>query len=497
MKKDITYIMALILVILTFFNPSIYSQSWSMKLLNVDTTNFPKISSGFIVFGKKASLIHDISSNDVSIYEGKKEIQQFALRLVNNNQKLNVAILLDISGSMSGEKIRDAKNAATQFFSLLSDQDRATLVTFGSEIKIYSGFTNNFNDLSDYLQRIRLSSKTRLYDGLLETAKLFSSYDNKRNAIILITDGKDEGSLSNLNEALAEAKQKDIEIFSLGIGRNADLQTIGRISEYTGAPYIGRLQPNELREVLSNIYILLTRNYKISYVTPDSVVNVSYSSRMLSIFINHNGIKKNEQLSFAVPYYNPTSPKTWVTGAFVGVGIFLFVIVGLILFTRKKGKQEVKFSTTHSISDKNKTPDYLKYSNTSEPDNGEETEEWTEKLKRDIREEKTVIINKGKFKTEESLGYLVLRSKKLGMYVYEIKQREVIIGRGVESDIFLDDHSVSRMHTKVRIIDKKFFIDDLGSSNGTFINNEVVYHSELNDGDIITVGEHELIFKCI
>jgi len=486
-----------ILCLFVFFDPFLFSQNWSIKILNVDTASFPKVSSDFIVSGSNAALIQNLSKENINIYEGKKIIPNFSLNLVDNNKNLNVAILLDISGSMKGEKIENAKNAAYEFFHLLTQQDKATLVTFGSDIKIYSGFTNDYYILSQHLNEFHLSPKTRLYDGLLETAKLFSSFNNKRNAIILITDGRDDGSLSNLDEALAEAKQKNIEVFSLGIGKDADLQTIGRISEVTGAPYIGMVTPKDLRTILSNIYVLLTKNYKVSYVTPDSIVNVSYSTRTLSIFVNHDEISKNEQFTFAVPYYNPPRKRNWIISEIAGIGLVLVIIVGLIFLTRKKGKENVNFSTKTFESDRNKTPVFSGDEINEENSNEEETEDWTEKMKRDIKEEKTIIINKGKLRTEESLGYLVLRSKKLGMYVYEIKQREVIIGRGKQTDIFLDDQSVSRVHTKIRIVETVFFVDDLGSSNGTLVNGEVVYHAELKDGDIISIGEHELIFKCI
>ncbi len=67
-------------------------------------------------------------------------------------------------------------------------------------------------------------------------------------------------------------------------------------------------------------------------------------------------------------------------------------------------------------------------------------------------------------------------------------------GRHPESDIFLDDVTVSRRHAEVRRRDGKFFIHDAGSLNGTYVNRERVDETELASGDELQIGKFKLVF---
>ena len=478
-----------VLVILLTANS--FCQSWNLKIIDVDTSKFPVLNTYFSLYDVKGEFLNNLSNTDVTLYEGKKLISTFKLDEVTTNAKVSVAVMLDVSGSMKGNKIKDAVNAVTSLLSMLKETDEASIVTFGSTVDNPIGFTNNYELLKSNMNNISLSNKTRLFDAVLETAKLFSKYDNKRNLVILITDGKDDGSLSTITEAIDELKRKKIEAFCIGIGKDADVFTLRRLAEITGSYYFQNINVAKdgaisgLSESLMNIYTLQNKAYRLSYTTPDSVVDVSYSQREISLRVNYNGITKVSDQKFVVPKNIYPVSILWYTAA----GFLFIVLIGLILFLftkRKRGEQNI-FVAEHEPQ-RYHTPGF------DDDENGEDDDDDYEQK---IRDQKTVILNRGSFKTDSSLGYLVLRSKKFGMHVYEVQQRELIIGRGQDSDIFLDDESVSRIHTKVRIVDKVFFIDDLGSSNGTLLNGQVIYHAELKDGDIITVGLHELIFKCI
>jgi hypothetical protein len=73
--------------------------------------------------------------------------------------------------------------------------------------------------------------------------------------------------------------------------------------------------------------------------------------------------------------------------------------------------------------------------------------------------------------------------------------REVIgIGRHPESDIFLDDITVSRRHAEIRRSEDSFTLVDTGSLNGTYLNRERIDNSSLQNGDEIQVGKYRLLF---
>ncbi len=68
------------------------------------------------------------------------------------------------------------------------------------------------------------------------------------------------------------------------------------------------------------------------------------------------------------------------------------------------------------------------------------------------------------------------------------------IGRHPESDIFLDDITVSRRHAEIQRVDNAFRVRDAGSLNGTYLNRERVEEAELTTGDELQVGKFKLAF---
>ncbi len=68
------------------------------------------------------------------------------------------------------------------------------------------------------------------------------------------------------------------------------------------------------------------------------------------------------------------------------------------------------------------------------------------------------------------------------------------VGRHPESDIFLDDITVSRRHVEFRRQDGGFRVHDVGSLNGTYVNGDRVDDAELQNGDEVRIGKFRLIF---
>ncbi len=82
---------------------------------------------------------------------------------------------------------------------------------------------------------------------------------------------------------------------------------------------------------------------------------------------------------------------------------------------------------------------------------------------------------------------LIIRTKGTVKEV-PIDRAVITIGRGNDNDIALPDHRISRHHTKIVLRDHTFFISDLGSANGTFLNSKRIKEAELSNGDIISLG---------
>lgn len=75
---------------------------------------------------------------------------------------------------------------------------------------------------------------------------------------------------------------------------------------------------------------------------------------------------------------------------------------------------------------------------------------------------------------------------------YELDKERVTIGRKPENDIQIDNLAVSGKHALIITILDDSFLEDLGSTNGTYVNGKLIKKHALKDGDVIAIGKHEL-----
>lgn len=76
----------------------------------------------------------------------------------------------------------------------------------------------------------------------------------------------------------------------------------------------------------------------------------------------------------------------------------------------------------------------------------------------------------------------------------EIKQGDMAIGRRPGSDIMIDNLAVSGNHASIFTVGEDSFIQDLNSTNGTFINNKRAAKHHLKNGDVVAIGKHSLVY---
>jgi pSer/pThr/pTyr-binding forkhead associated (FHA) protein len=76
-----------------------------------------------------------------------------------------------------------------------------------------------------------------------------------------------------------------------------------------------------------------------------------------------------------------------------------------------------------------------------------------------------------------------------------ITTKPIVLGRGIETDIRVEDNEVSRAHCAVWMEGEKFLAKDLRSRNGTFVNNERVSEAELKPGDRVRIGHCEFFIE--
>ena len=76
----------------------------------------------------------------------------------------------------------------------------------------------------------------------------------------------------------------------------------------------------------------------------------------------------------------------------------------------------------------------------------------------------------------------------------DIKQTHLVIGRHPRCDIVLTDRTISAQHAKITLVHEDCYLEDLASTNGTYVNQHLIDRHLLDEGDTINLGKYSLLF---
>lgn len=170
------------------------------------------------------TLVTDLDKNDFEILdEGKRQkisyfARQFDVSLnIDTDNSLNVALLLDVSGSVL-HIIGNERTTAGQFFEqVLHAHDSGIVVAFADSVLLWQDFTSSTDVLKAALTRVKPfgSGKTVLYDAITFTAAEKLRFRTGTKIMVVISDGLDTASEVNLESAVAMAQATEVVVYSI------------------------------------------------------------------------------------------------------------------------------------------------------------------------------------------------------------------------------------------------------------------------------------------
>jgi pSer/pThr/pTyr-binding forkhead associated (FHA) protein len=98
-------------------------------------------------------------------------------------------------------------------------------------------------------------------------------------------------------------------------------------------------------------------------------------------------------------------------------------------------------------------------------------------------------------KTLPQPATLLVKLHGKGSQHIELTQEILTIGRKADNTLAIEDPAVSGHHARIVKVQAVFFLEDLKSTNGTAINGQPITRHQLRDADVITIGQHRLIFQ--
>ncbi len=188
----------------------------------------------FTVKDKNGNLVPHLTAKDCSFYEDKVQ-QKLKSFTAESDLPLTMGILLDTSGSQQ-RLLPMEEDAASQFLSrVMRSKDEAFAVNFDVNVDLLQDYTNNPRLLAHALEKAEINTAggngggipglgggpvpvsdpkgTLLYDAIYLAANEKLSEQTGRKAIIILTDGEDEGSREKIGDAIAAAQKNNVIVY--------------------------------------------------------------------------------------------------------------------------------------------------------------------------------------------------------------------------------------------------------------------------------------------
>jgi Ca-activated chloride channel family protein len=271
-----------------------------VDLVNLLCSAFDKDTNTFVT---------TLTRNDFTIYEDgqQQEIENF---IRETNLPLTLAMLIDTSQSVA-PKLQFEQEAATSFFqSILRENDRAMLVSFDSGVTLLQDFTNDPNKLTGEINKLKAAGGTALYDAIYRSCDEKMIRETGRKAIIILSDGEDESSRWNYDQAMELALRAESAIFAIsvskggffGVGGSSEGDSVLKdMAEQTGGRIFYPFKVEELVEAFRQINQELRSQYNIGYLSSNPASDGKY--RKIEIKVREKGLK----LNYRKGYYAPNS----------------------------------------------------------------------------------------------------------------------------------------------------------------------------------------------
>ena len=201
-------------------------------------------------------------ANFTLLVDGRR-VDAFTLQKLPSTTGISVLLGIDVSRSMQPVKIRAARQAAAGFVSRLRPSDYGSFFTFGDQVRFLEGFTQDKAALMAHLVNLEARDQhTLLYDAVVEAAKRAPGSPTVRKALVILTDGQDDGSSVSLDNAIQIAQMQAAPVYTLGFGAEVNRAALTRISAMTG----GRFFAVSDAAQLAGFYLTLLNQLSSEYV---------------------------------------------------------------------------------------------------------------------------------------------------------------------------------------------------------------------------------------
>jgi hypothetical protein len=370
-----------------------------------------------------------------------------------------VALVLDTSGSLSPRDLRRARELALGILENLPAGSQVAVLTFDDESRILVQRTGNAAEVRAALASVAIAGRyTALYDALFDSSRYLRDVRCQRSAIVLLTDGKDENSALSLEDGLQVAREHEIPVFTVGVGRRIQQGPLRRVAKLTGGRY--SQWPEASGATLAS-WILATpaRAAPAVAVTPAATPAATPAPR---------------------PGFRWLEVLLWMA---LGLGL---VVTAVALGLRARSLAQTRCPSCNRPVSRPGAPC---------PSCGEGLGGDAGTGPHQQTADETVVARQEAGTVDKTVvlaAHAVLaftRGPRTGELFELPTATATSLGRGPENDIVVSDSAVSGQHCRIQPEGGRFVLHDLQSTNGTFVNERRIGRQLLSEGDVIRLGD--------
>jgi Ca-activated chloride channel family protein len=195
----------------------------------------------------------------------RQEISYFS----NEDSPASVAIVFDVSASMSEAKIESAKQALAQFIQTSHPDDEYFLISFDSTPHLLLNGVRDGETVLKKFTYIHTHGNTALYDAVYSGVEKLSQSRYPKRAVILISDGEDNYSLYTFNELRHRLEESDIAIYTIQVGvplvRDSAWNRMGELAAVSGGKAFPPGGREAMRQAFEQIALELRQQYSLAF----------------------------------------------------------------------------------------------------------------------------------------------------------------------------------------------------------------------------------------
>lgn len=242
-------------------------------------TNTDLITVTVTVTDTYGRYVSGLGKGAFTVLDEKK--QQEITFFSDDDAPVSVGVIFDVSGSMSGDKIKRAREALSKFVQTSHNSDEYFLIGFNSRAQLLLDRTRDGNAVLDKLTFVQTRNNTALYDACYLGVEKVQRGAHPKRALLLISDGQDNNSRYTFNELRRLLKESDVTLYGIGILSGADAGSglgmegqgiLDELASVSGGKAFFPRSNAEMDDIFEQIALELRHQYSIGY-KPENFAN--------------------------------------------------------------------------------------------------------------------------------------------------------------------------------------------------------------------------------